>query len=498
MKSRYTYICKLATQLSKTNNIRLNNITEQITQYNRTDIMYLVLAILMNNGLLFPNKFSNYDWYLDKNEFSPFCAWCSDDVQEDINFISLPDEEIYDQDYAEFIRVLREEYNDEQQKRQTKNIDYLREYSEFNEKQKLEYLDYLEEIYDLDTQSNLCESLSCDEWYTNSKTTPNPYVDKVTYQLKDNEGNISGKKIMWLLRNKCAHNEYEVSDYHILLQLNNGKLEMIDYDLFVILNTYLEELINVNPIKHLLNQRRYYTQEEIKIDESYAFNENDVIKINEIISMFNLLLKEFYNSHQIEDAKNADEIILNFNSYLNDISNFDNRVIEAIDNPDYEIAQLSVLFFMIFVLSNWDVIDVSSINLNFINIYSNKSKIDNLNDTIKIYEDKIKKLVELSNSNERIQQQVNVLKEKILFVQKNIEYINSNENIIKHIRNSFAHGYYYFKEDKIYIFDYDSKQKQTYYASCNIVELLNFVLSDDVLGTLYCLKETKFNLTKTK
>ena len=303
---------------------------------------------------------------------------------------------------------------------------------------------------------------------------------------------------MWLLRNKCAHNEYIVNDNHILLQLNDSKLEMIDYDLFVILNTYLEELINTNTIKHLLKQKRYYIPGETTIDESYTLNENDVIKINEIVSMFTLLLKEFYNSHQIEEAQNADEIILNFNSYLNNITDFDNHIIETIDNPNYETAQLSVLFFMIFVLSNWDTIDISAINLNFINIYSNKIKIENLNEVIKGYELKINCLQGQSKNNARIIQQINEIKEKIKSTQSSIEYINSNENIIKHIRNSFAHGYYYFKDDIIYIYDYDNKQKQTYCASCKIVELLNFVLSNEVLGTIYNFEQTKLNSKQIK
>ena len=75
--------------------------------------MYLVLSLLMNNGLLFQKKFSNYDWYIDKNEFSPFCMWYSITASEYNDFISLPDEEVFDQDQAELIRILKEEYEEE-------------------------------------------------------------------------------------------------------------------------------------------------------------------------------------------------------------------------------------------------------------------------------------------------------------------------------------------------------------------------------------------------
>ena len=57
MESRYSYICKLATQISKTRNINTNQIVENTIPYNRTDIMYIVLSLLMNNGLLFQKKY---------------------------------------------------------------------------------------------------------------------------------------------------------------------------------------------------------------------------------------------------------------------------------------------------------------------------------------------------------------------------------------------------------------------------------------------------------
>jgi len=497
MESQYKYICKLATQLSKTYNINFNDIMEQTIPYNRIDIMYLVLAILMNNGLLFQKKFNNYDWYIDKNDFSPFCIWYSNNESEGMEFISLPDEEAYDQEQAELIHILKEEYEEEQQRNHLQEIESLSKKAEIDGDLLLEFVNYFAEEDNIYSYVNEHKSILEDNVCQKSKIIPNPYADKVTYQLKDKEGNISGKKIMWMLRNKCAHNEYTINDNHILLRLKDSMLEMIDYDLFVILKTYLEELINTNTIKHLLKQKNYYTQVSTTIDESYILNENDVIKINEIVSMFILLLKEFYNSHQIEEAINADEIILNFNSYLNNIADFDNDVIEAIDNPNYETAQLSALFFMIFVLSSWDAVDISSINLDFINVYSKKSKIENLYEAIKAYEIKIKYLQEKSNNNTRIIEQINELNEKIRLTQGSIEYINSNENTIKHLRNAFAHGYYYFKDDIIYIYDYDNNQKQTYCANCKIIELLNFVLKKEVLESIYNL-EKKSNSIRTK
>lgn len=490
MKSRYQYICKLATQISKKRNITTDQIQEDTSTYNRTNIIYLVLSLLMNNGLLFQKKFSNYDWYINKNEFSPFCMWYSMSASEYMDFISLPDEEVFDQDQAELIRILKEEYEEEREIQEARALanelseedsydnqeEYLEElYSESQD----DYDDTYEPHYKLKTLGN--------EVYTESKIIPNPNVDKVTYQLKDKDGNISGKKIMWLLRNKCAHGEYSISDYQILLSLEDSRLEMIDYDLFVILNTYLEELINVNTIKHLLNQNHYYLEGETTIDDSYTLNENDVTKINEIISMFTLLLKEFFNSHLIEDAKNGEEIILNFNSYLNDINRFDSNIIPAIDNPNYEIAQISTLLTMIFVLSDWKSLDPTYLNISFLNIHSNQSKVDNLRELITRYQTKIERLENNPSNKDKIEE----LKNKIIEVQKSIDYINSNDNIIKHLRNSFAHGYYYFKDDTIHIYDYDNKQKQTYYATCSIEDLLNFVLSNEVLGQLYNPEELK-------
>lgn len=495
MESRYEYICKLATQINKTQPINLDQIRNNSNTYNRTDIMYLVLSLLMNNGLLFQKKFSNYDWYIDKNEFSPFCMWYSITASEYNDFISLPDEEVFDQDQAELIRILKEEYEEERTIQEARALaNELSEYDSYDDQE--EYIEELYNNYEDDNEDALEHqhklNILDNEVYTKSKLIPNPNVDKVTYQLKDKDGNISGKKIMWLLRNKCAHNEYSISDYHIILSLKDSRLEMIDYDLFVILNTYLEEFINVNTIKHILNQNNYYLEGETTIDDSYTLNENDIIKINEIISMFTLLLKEFFNSHLIEDAKNGEEIILNFNSYLNDITRFDNKIIPAIDNPNYKIAQISTLLTMVFVLSDWNTLDPTYLNLNFLNIHSNKSKIDNLKELISRYQTKKERLENNPSNSEKIEE----LKNKIIEVQKSIEYINSNENIIKHLRNSFAHGYYYFKDNTIHIYDYDNKQKQTYYATCNIEDLLNFVLSNEVLGHLYNTEELKNKKSK--
>lgn len=490
MESRYKYICKLATQISKTRTITLDQIHEDTNTYSRTDIMYLVLSLLMNNGLLFQKKFSNYDWYIDKNEFSPFCMWYSITASEYMDFISLPDEEVFDQDQAELIRILKEEYEEERTIQEARALaeELSEEDSYDSQEEYIEelYSDYQDDYGDTFEPQHRLNILGNTE-FTNSKTIPNPNVDKVTYQLKDKDGNISGKKIMWLLRNKCAHSEYSISDYRILLSLKDSRLEMIDYDLFVILNTYLEELINVNTIKHLLNENNYYLEGETTIDDSYTLNENDVIKINEIISMFTLLLKEFFNSHLIEDAKNGEEIILNFNSYLNDINRFDNSIIPAIDNPNYETAQISTLLTMVFVLSDWSNLDPTYLNLSFLNIHSNQSKIDNLNELITRHQEKIERLEQNPSNKDKVEE----LKNKILEVQQSINYINSNDNIIKHLRNSFAHGYYYFKDDTIHIYDYDNKQKQTYYATCNIEDLLNFVLSNEVLGHLYNIEELK-------
>ena len=44
---------------------------------------------------------------------------------------------------------------------------------------------------------------------------------------------------------------------------------------------------------------------------------------------------------------------------------------------------------------------------------------------------------------------------------------------------------------KILVVEDDNKQKQTYYATCNIEDLLNFVLSNEVLGHLYNIEELK-------
>ena len=188
-----------------------------------------------------------------------------------------------------------------------------------------------------------------------------------------------------------------------------------------------------------------------------------------------------------ECAKNGEEIILNFNSYLNDINRFDSNIIPAIDNPNYELAQISTLLTMIFVLSDWKSLDPTYLNISFLNIHSNQSKVDNLRELITRYQTKIERLENNPSNKDKIEE----LKNKIIEVQKSIDYINSNDNIIKHLRNSFAHGYYYFKDDTIHIYDYDNKQKQTYYATCSIEDLLNFVLSNEVLGQLYNPEELK-------
>ena len=485
MESKYKYICKLATKIKKTRNINTNNILENNEQYQPSDIMYLILNILMNNGLLFEKKFSNYDWYIDKNEFSPFCMWYDEEASEFLDYISIPDEERYDQDSIELMHILKDEGNESYRAEED-----LEEEETYTEDKDIQYIkDMYYELYDDPTDEITVKPHNIYSWNdiapVSSTTIPNPHLDKVSYQLKDKEGNVSGKKIMWLLRNKCAHNRFDIRDNHITLYLNDSRLELIDYDLFVILNAYLEELININTLQYLLEQNKFYSKDEITIEDDYEAKDSDIIKLNEIISMFTLLLKEFFHSNQSETSKNGDETLLNFNWHLNNIANFDNTIIDSIENPNYEIAEISTLLSMIFVLSNWETIDTESLSLNFLNIESNQTKITNLNNLISQYHRKI----ESSQSKEEIED----LKNKIAETKKSIDYINSNQNTIKHLRNSFAHGYYFFKDDTIFIYDYDQKQKQTFAANCKIDDLINFVLSNEVLAQIYNIEEIKSN-----
>lgn len=491
MELKYKYICKLATKIKKTKNINTNNILEKNEKYSPTDTMYLILSILMNNGLLFEKKFSNYDWYIEKNDFSPYCMWYEENATDFLDYISIPDEEIFDQDNIELIRLLKEEA-DEAYKRQKESEELDEElYEEVIEEEAIQYMKdmYYEPYQDYTDDLSLQNypKIWNDNISSNTTIIQNPQLDKVSYQLKDQNGNVSGKKIMWLLRNKCAHNQFELKDNHITLQLNDSRLELIDYDLFVILNAYLEELININTIKYLLEQNQYYSNDEISIDKTYEPKYIDIIKINEIISMFTLLLKEFFHSEQSYTSKNADETLLNFNWHLNNISNFDKTIISTIDNPNYETAEISTLLTMIFVLSNWGAIDIEHLNLNFINIDSNQNKTANLHKVIHQYQQKIEK----SQSKDEIEK----LKIKITETKISIDYINSNQNTIKHLRNSFAHGYYYFEGETIYIFDYDQKQKQTFSANTKTIDLINFILSNEVLAQIYNIEDIK---SKTK
>ena len=54
---------------------------------------------------------------------------------------------------------------------------------------------------------------------------------------------------------------------------------------------------------------------------------------------------------------------------------------------------------------------------------------------------------------------------------------------------------YYFKGDTIYIFDYDQKQKQTFSANTKTIDLINFILSNEVLAQIYNIEDIK---SKTK
>ena len=73
-------------------------------------------------------------------------------------------------------------------------------------------------------------------------------------------------------------------------------------------------------------------------------------------------------------------------------------------------------------------------------------------------------------------------------------YSTANNDVIRHIRNSFAHGYYTYQNDNIIIKDYN-KGVETFSAECSITDFINFSLSENILNKMY---DTKNNVSLKK
>lgn len=375
MDYRFDYICKLITNLKKTKNLNIDIIVDD-TQFTNTDIRYLILTILMNNGLLFGKKFSDNNWIIDRNDFSAFCTWRGLDG----NYSTIAEEPKFD----------------------------ITDWS---------FLD--EEIE---------EEILTEGYYSQG----DEYIISI---FKGVDGNISGSKVMNQIRNKLFHNQFNDFKDCIVLNFAEGELEIDDQDIYSLLESYLKACCNTKIIKQILYLNGQFLNSNYSSEEKTVPDLFDVLKINEIVSMFEFLFLKVYTNSNLESYSKIQAALLPFNNFLNSINEIDDSIISSISQPDYEKVQLSSLFSVVFVMSDLRKIDLSSLDFNFMTI---------------------------SN-----------------------EYSKTNDNIIRHLRNSFAHGYFTYQGENIIIEDYNNKQIRTFSASCSINDFMNFSLSQNVLGKIY-------------
>jgi hypothetical protein len=371
MNYRFDYICKLITQLKETKNIKLD-IVEDDTEFTNTDIRYLILTILMNNGLLLEKKFSDNNWVIDRNDFSSFCTWYGLDG----NYSNIAEEP---------------------------NID------------------------EFDVNINF-EVEPTEGYYSNGD-------DYILSIFKDVSGNVDGSKVMNQIRNKFFHNQFSDYEYGIVLTFAEGELEIEDEDIYVLLESYLKACSSSKIIKQLLYSSGKFQNANYSSEEKNSPSFFDVSKINEIVSMFQFLYLMVNKSKGLNNYSRIQESLLQFNNILNSINEIDDSIISSISQPDFEKVQLTSLLSVIYVLSDLKQIDISSLDFNFMAV--------------------------------------------------NSAYSKQNDNIMRHLRNSFAHGYFTYQGDNIIIEDYNNKQIQTFSAVCSIDDFLNFTLSENVLGKMY-------------
>lgn len=389
MKDKYNYICKLITSLKKVRTIN-TNIPENHDSFTNKDIRYFILTIIMNNGLLFEKKFSENDWYIDRNDFSSFCTWWG----KDGSYCSITDEYEYDDDDTDW-----------------------------------SYLD---------------EELNPEELYKTPEfeLTGDEYIPSI---FKDENGNISGTKVMNQIRNKLLHNQFidfsgDVRSGSITLEYKEGEIEMDDIDIYTILNAYLDAILNAKIIKQLLyvNDKLSdadYTDEEKKLPKEY-----DVSKINEIVSMFQFLYLMIFKYGKLASYSDIEEMILPFNEFLNSVEELDQHIISSISYPDFERAQIISLLSFIYVMSDLKKLDLETLDFSFLNIKK--------------------------------------------------EYSKLNTDIVRHIRNCFAHGYHEYKDDNIIIRDYRDGV-ETFCALSSITDFIDFTLNQNILYKLYNIQNSE-------
>ena len=386
MNYRFDYICKLITSIKKSRNINLD-IIENNSKFTNTDIRYLILTILMNNGLLFEQNFSAINWTIDRDDFSSFCAWRGLDgkysnIIDEPSIYDLDDEHI-DWSFLDNELVLREHE----------------------------------------------ETVELGDSYHNQGDN---YIISI---FKDENGNISGSKVMNQIRNKLFHNQYEDYDSGIVLKFAEGELEIEDEDIYVLLKAYLKACSETRAIKQLLYSSRKIQNHNFTSEENGIPNTFNIEKINEMVSMFQFLFLMIYRNSDLKSYSKLQEGIMPFNNILNDINQIDPSIISTISQPDFEKTKLSSLFSMIFVMSDLSQLDLSSISFSFLTIGD--------------------------------------------------EYSSDSNNVIRHIRNSFAHGYFTYSGNNIIIEDYNNRQTKTFFATTSINDFINFALSQNILGKLY-------------
>lgn len=495
---------------------------------NLDDSIIVLLSMFLNTGYLLDNKLSAVDWRFKRNEFT-------------LGLFKLNDRDIFnkaglkEEDFDVFIPTeselkLIEEIKKELGINLTDMYTYISD-EQFNNfmqsvrngtahysiKYNLNSVSFMVEDpndhniinnYDFEycalfyLLSELVKKLLSETKYLDINMIPNDiklratYKETKEYYLDAFKDSILYDNVLKII-NEVDNLQYEdqviheVNNYLYKLKLiskkahdriknSKGKIQEFDSEL---LNWEIESRIDV-----LCNMFYYYADAKSIKD----------IKIGEYFNIFDIIYRSYYNTHNNYDR--CSEIEEDIDLIDEDFKIIRENARQCFNN-DKMNGYYSLLFTIIFGMLPWDDIDVNDIDLSIVNIDSefriNKENLfnNNLFSFIKEYYNLLAKEQEI-NSNSRIPNDV-----KTTLLNKNktkqIDSINKiynekclkdqafdNSAIIRHLRNTFCHGYYYIKDDIVYFEDYDSKQTLTFKAKVKLEDLFMLVINNEFLNKL--------------
>ena len=481
--------------------------------YNTEDAVIFLLCLLFNTGYVLPGRLSQVDWMLSGCDFINE-GLLIDEVYDDSldNYDDIEEYFNNNKTIQQYANRSSDELNNYLQLiRNSAAHSHLRICSDVHEIEfKIKNSKYL---FKYDTLFMLFEQFM--SYIVLNYFGKIDYYDIREIDIKDSYNEtkeyyleyFKDKSIYHFIVdyiNKLNNMKYEDNDFIQLVYRDYSFDELTDDELAVILSKKgkIEE-----EDQWILNSELQVYLDGLLSDLKEFYDNKELIE--EKFSEYGLVFDEIYKAFALGDSSHYYDNTIIISGYLDDICVYFNELNERLyhlNDDNIDKSYVILLFTIIFGLTSWDNVNLDNVDFSKVKIDKDfmNSKMINYNDDFvnlcnKYYE--IKLSIDETMSNDKIPAHAkeNIIGNKkvkmdrilnAIYELKNIkEGFTDSQNLLRHIRNAFCHGYYVFNNNIIKLEDYgvdkDGNKEKTFEATISIIDLLDIALDMNVLEQLY-------------